>query len=260
MLWPIAMSQNLLANPWLTVYDARPAAGLRLFCLPFAGGGASVYRLWGRSLPPSVEVTAIQLPGRETRIRDPLVDRAEAMVARIADALATRFDRPYALYGHSMGALLSFEVIRELRRRGAPLPVHLFASARRAPHVPAKEENLHRLPDAQFVDGIRRRYNAIPDAVLAEKELMELFIPILRSDFALIETYAHRREDPVDVPISAFGGVDDRQATRQDLEPWAELTRGPFALRSFTGGHFFIQTHRDPVLRAVEEVLSARLR
>lgn len=246
------------ANPadrWLAYRDVNPRARVRMFCFPYAGGGASVYRGWGKSLPADIEVCPVQLPGRESRMREPAFDRSEPMVNAITDALQPYMDLPFVFFGHSMGAAVEFELARELRRRGQTLPLHIFVSGRRAPQTPAREEPIHALPEPEFLIKLRE-LNGTPEEVLQHEELMRLLTPILRADFAVNETYEFKEEEPFDFGISAFGGLGDEDVTREDVEAWQVHTRGRFRMRMLPGDHFFIHGSKDLVLEAVSRDLA----
>jgi medium-chain acyl-[acyl-carrier-protein] hydrolase len=241
---------------WLAYREVNPRARLRLFCFPYAGGGASIYRGWAALLPPDVEVCPVQIPGRETRLRDRPYDRLEPMIQALADTLPPYLDMPFAFFGHSMGALISYELSRELRRRGQPLPLHLFVSGRRAPHVPMREDPIYDLPDSEFKDELRE-LKGTPEEVLQHEELMNLLMPVLRADFAVNDTYAYVDEPPFDqVGISAFGGLGDEEVTREDVEAWREHTRGRFRARMLPGDHFFINSAKDLILESVARDLA----
>lgn len=240
---------------WLAYREVNPRARVRMFCFPYAGGGASAYRGWGSLLPGDVEVCPVQLPGRESRLRDKPFDAPEPLVEALADALDPYFDLPFVFFGHSMGGLLSFELARELRRRERSLPLHLFVSGRRAPHLPAREEPIHDLPEPEFLEKLRE-LNGTPEEVLKHQELMKLLIPILRADFAVNERYAFQEEEPFDIPISAFGGLGDEEVTREDVESWRQHTRGRFRVRMLPGDHFFIHGTRQLVTEAVARDLA----
>ena len=226
-----------------------------MFCFPYAGGGASTYRGWGASLPNDLEVCPVQLPGRESRLREPAFTSIESMVPAAADALAPYLNLPFVLFGHSMGAAISFALARELRRRGLPQPLHLFVSGRRAPHLPAREEPIHQLPDPEFMAKLRE-LNGTPEEVLQHAELMKLLLPILRADFAVNETHVFTAEEPFDFALSAFGGLGDEDVTREDLEAWRLHTRGRFRARMLPGDHFFVHSARDLILEAVARDLA----
>jgi medium-chain acyl-[acyl-carrier-protein] hydrolase len=240
---------------WLAYREANPRARLRMFCFPYAGGGASIYRGWSGLLPGDIEVCPVQLPGRESRLRDQPFDRPEPMIAAIADVLKSYQDLPFVFFGHSMGAMISFELAREMRRRGWKLPQHIFVSGRRAPQLPPRDEPIHDLPEAEFLEELRE-LNGTPEEVLQHTELMKLLLPILRADFAVNETYVYTEEEPFDFGISAFGGLGDVEVTREDVEAWRPHTRGKFRLRMLPGDHFFINATKDLVLEAVARDLA----
>ncbi len=252
------MSASAARDPWFPFVAANgpaAAAPVRLFCFPFAGAGASVFREWPAELPSSVGVFAVQPPGHETRIRETPLVSVESLVDAFLPALLPRLDRPFAFFGHSLGALVAYELARALRSRGAPLPGRLFVSGSRAPHRPKRAGLYHVLEGDAFVAGLRR-LGGTPERVLAEPELMELFEPMLRADFTMSETYERAPDDPLDVPIAAFGGTDDPEVEPGGLEAWEEHTRAPFTLERFPGDHFFLQSARTELLRAVALELS----
>jgi medium-chain acyl-[acyl-carrier-protein] hydrolase len=228
----------------------RPAARLRLVCLPWAGGGASGYRDWPAHLPDDVEVVAVQLPGRESRLVEPPVSSMELLVARLAAGLVGQLDRPFALFGHSMGALIAFELAGRLRSMGRE-PERLLVSGARAPHLPSRRtRDRHTLPDREFVSTVRE-LGGMPPEVLGSPDLLDLVLPALRADFALVETYTHRAGPVLHCPISAFGGVDDDDVAPGDLRAWSRHTTGPSRSHLLPGGHFFVNSSRGALLRIV---------
>jgi medium-chain acyl-[acyl-carrier-protein] hydrolase len=233
----------------------NPAPKLRLFCVPYAGRGASLYREWPDFLSPEVELCAYQLPGRESRLRDPLFTRIAGAVDEAAGIFEPYLDVPFALFGHSMGALICFELARRLRSRHGVVPVHLFLSARRAPQLPDPKPKLTPLRDEQFVAEMLRRYNGIPQGVLQDPELMELLLPALRADVEMLETYTYAPEAPLECPISAFGGCDDTQTSLDELAAWREHTSSQFQTKIFPGDHFFIQSKQTEILSEISRHL-----
>ncbi len=244
---------------WLTCATPKPNAALRLFAFPYAGAGTVVFRGWDSALPAQVEMNVVRLPGRETRLRETPFSTMPPLVSALADALIPALDKPFALYGHSMGGLVAFELTRELRRRGERMPLQLLISARRAPQLADPDTPLHPLSDAAFVKEMQRRYDSIPAAILNSPELLELFVPVLKADFAVIETYSYQAAPPLDVPIAVFGGTHDHVLRAGDLEGWAEQTSGAFALQKFVGGHFFIQSQQAAFLSAVNRIIARHL-
>jgi medium-chain acyl-[acyl-carrier-protein] hydrolase len=242
-------------RPALVCIGPRPAPRFRLLCVPYAGAGTAAYRAFPQAVPAWLEVWAVRLPARESRLTEaPLTD-----IRAVADTLLTEFTGdgpfgpagasavPYALFGHSMGALVCFELARTLRRHRLAEPVHLFVSGRRAPHIPDDLPAIHRLPMPEFLAAVQR-LNGIPEAVLAEPGLIELIAPALRADFAVCETYQHVVEPPLRYGISAFGGRSDPTTTPERLAAWSAETAGPFSIRLYTGDHFFLHTHHREIL------------
>jgi medium-chain acyl-[acyl-carrier-protein] hydrolase len=247
------------ANPWIMRFQPRPAPALRMFCFHHAGGGASGYRPWASALPAEVEICAVQLPGREGRLREQPYQRLSALVPVVSGVLEPLLDRPFVFFGHSLGALLAFEVARELARTGRPRPLHLYLSGRRAPTRPEPGPKLSHLPADALVAEVRRRWDGIPAMVLDEPELLQLLLPTLRADIALVETYAYVAGDALDCPISCFGGVDDPSLREADIAHWRDQTQAAFSHRMFPGGHFFVQSNREQVLTVVRDGLRTLL-
>lgn len=250
------MSTRPTTDRWITRPRPLPRARLRLFCLAHAGGGASAFRGWADALPADVEVCPVQLPGRENRIGEPAFDRLEPLVNALAQAIDPWLDLPYALFGHSNGALIGFELARLLRARGRPGPRHLFASGRRAPELPAETAPIHALPEAEFLAELEK-LGGLPAPLLEHRELLELLVPTLRADVAIHETYDFRDEAPLECPITAYGGAADPKVSHAQLEAWGRHTAGPFVMRIFPGGHFYLQEDRPPVLRTLSSDLQA---
>jgi len=235
------------ASPWLYHFDPNPKASVRLFCFPYAGGTALVYRTWAQRLPTGVEVVAIQLPGRATRMREPALSKLTDLIEPIASALAPLLDKPFAFFGHSMGALISFEVARFFRAQGRELPGHMFVSGRPAPQLKSERRPLYNLPTDELLVELQQ-LEGTPREVLEHPELMELMLPTLRADFSVCDTYEYTEEAPLACPITAFGGLQDSDISRRKVEAWREQTSATFTLRMFPGNHFFIHSHETLLL------------
>jgi surfactin synthase thioesterase subunit len=239
---------------------SQPVAGggvarRRLFCFPFAGGGATAFRGWSHELPRDLEVCAVVLPGRESRLRDAPIAEVSRLIPALAEGLAAQLDRPFALFGHSVGALVAFELARELRRRGARAPEHVFVSAFRAPTRANVNRVLHALPEPELLQELRS-YGGIPDAVLDSRELLDLVLPTIRADFALHETYVHRPEPPLATPLTVFGGTRDDKVKPEHLEGWQAQTTGRFRQELFAGDHFFLKSCRPQMSAVIAEELT----
>jgi medium-chain acyl-[acyl-carrier-protein] hydrolase len=227
------------SDRWLWPARPRSVAACRLVCLPYAGGSAPAYRAWIAGGIAGVETTAVQLPGRGSRLLEEPFRRVEPLVQALAEVVRPLTSEPYALFGHSMGALLGFELARALRRQGLPAPRRLFVSARRAPHLPPTKRGLHRLPDDQFLDELRR-LEGTPEEFFAEPELVQLALPALRADFELCDAYAYAPEPPLACPITAIGGTADPSVSAAALDAWREHTAGEFRRHLLPGGHFYL--------------------
>lgn len=242
-----------MAGAWIRRTKRVEPAGVTLFCLPFAGGGASAFRDWADGLPASVEVCPVHLPGREARFGEPAISDIDELVDPLVNGLTPHLDGPFALFGHSMGGLIAFEVADRLRRRGQA-PAWLFPSGTRAPHVPRRTEPRHVLPDDRFLVAVREM-NGTPPALLENPEILELMLPTLRGDFRLAETYRYRPRPPLECPVAAFGGRDDPDVPLEDVEAWRQQTAGRFELHMLPGDHFFIAPSRGELLRLIGERL-----
>jgi len=225
----------------------NPKAKARLFCFPFAGGSTLAYRAWSQQLPSGIELRPVRLPGREGRFKEACYRDAIPLAQALASGLSSYLDLPFAFFGHSMGALLAFELVRTLRRQGGPEPFCLMVSGREAPQIPFSRRPLHGLPAPAFIDELRN-YGGTPEVVLQHQELMELFLPMIRADFTINETYIHRFDAPLDCPIRAFGGEKDHLTSKADLNAWGQQTTGSFALHLFSGGHFYLNESEGPSL------------
>ncbi len=240
-------------SKWFVVPQARSQAKLRLFCLPFAGGSSAIFRRWPMELPESVEVWAVQLPGRGSRIKDPPYTQMQPLIRDLIEAIMPYLNQPYAIFGHSLGGLIGFELARQLRHQSKPL--WLGVSAVNAPQLPDPNPQLHLIPEAELVATLKS-YGGIPEGILDDPEMRQLFLPVIRSDFEVFETYTFQAGPVLACPISAFGGIKDvRIPDPTTLEAWQVQTTQSFKSHSFPGGHFFIQTHQSELLKALTQDL-----
>ncbi len=243
-------------NAWLRPVD--PHSRLRLLCLPWAGGGANEFRAWPAHLPPGVQVCPLLLPGRESRFREPPIRRMDALVDELVAALEA-VPAPFALYGHSMGAGIALALVQELHAQGLPLPTRLIVSGRAAPGASIGRA-LHRLPEDEFLQEIQTRYGGIPEQLLQERELLRLFLPTLRADLELLETWAPPPPLPLPIPIHASSGDADPVVGAAGLAAWGRYSGVGLSVRQFPGGHFFLKrADRTPdpgFLAYLREILS----
>jgi surfactin synthase thioesterase subunit len=252
------MIRSVAKTRWF--FEASPDGGVRsrLFCFPYAGGGANVYFHWrSRLLSKRIGVCAIQLPGRESRFSEPAMTDIGVLVCQICDSIEQYLDKPFSLFGHSMGTLIAFEIVRELERRRLRLPEWLLVSGSVAPHRRV-DESLHTLPERQFITAVTERYGGFPREVLANQDLIELVIPILKADFALIERYRFEVGATVPVKIAVFGGNADKAVPSRELLHWSDLVRNNETVHHvmFAGDHFFLNSERELVLTEVERLLA----
>ncbi|MWA04971.1 alpha/beta fold hydrolase [Actinomadura sp. LD22] len=231
---------------WIQYPLPNPDASLRLVCVPYSGGRASVFRRLAADLPRDVEVCAVELPGHGRRLGEAPMTRMRPLAERVADAVAEQVRPPFVLLGYSVGALIAFETARELVRRGGPGPNALFVAAARAPHLRSTRPPLHELSRSELIDGLHRlagRHNDLLD----NEELVDVMLPVLRADLGLDETYDHETcardpGGPLDCPIAAFGGGEDWTVSRPGLRAWREHTAGGFSATTLPGGHFFLDS------------------
>lgn len=241
-------------TPALVRLSARQLPGRRLFCMPYAGGGVAPFRLWHRTLPDDVEVIAVQLPGREARLRESPLSSIAQMVDSIVPGVLAMTDMPYAIFGHSMGALIAYELTTRLERMAACGPERLFASGRRAPDEVDSRPELHSLPTPRFLVDLQARYGAIPAPVLAEEELLDLLVPVVRADIRAVETY-RAATPPVRItsPVHVYGGADDHHPLPSQLAGWSRCAVGPVHVRVFPGNHFYLNEQREALTAEIAQ-------
>lgn len=226
---------------WIARLRPDPDAPTKLLCLHHAGGNPSNFRPWIPDVGGRFELFALRLAGRDARRLEAPATRMREIVEPLAEAVAPLFELgPLALFGHSLGALIGFELARELRRRELPRLRSLTVSGRRSPGGGGKTLRLHELPDHKFVKEVQRVYGGIPPAILAEPELLELTLPILRADLEVNETYEYRDEPALDTPIRAIGGTEDPHAIAEELAAWDRHTNAKFGWAQFEGEHFYL--------------------
>ncbi|MFO1417433.1 MAG: alpha/beta fold hydrolase [Methylotetracoccus sp.] len=233
----------------------RCGPGLDLYCLPYAGGSAAIYRSWTNAISPDIAAKAIELPGRGRRFAEPPTRDLRALVATLMDQIDLRAGRPFAFFGHSMGALLAFELARAVRRESRRTPIFLFVSACRAPQVRRRDEPRHTWSDARLIDELRR-LNGTPAELLDNEELLGLLLPVLRADLGICDGYRYEPEPPLDCPILAFGGLEDEQVSATEIAAWSEQTRTRFDLQMLPGDHFFLNASQSLLLQAINAHLA----
>ncbi len=244
---------------WIAFRVPRRNPRLRLFCLPYAGGGATAYRSWAERLPETIEVCPIQLPGRETRIREDPPRHVHDLLDSLVEALGPWIDLPFAVFGHSLGAILAYALARELKDPAGDRLVHLLVSGRRSPSSPSRFAPLHPLPSGEFRRHLAR-LGGTPPELLRDDELMSLVEPRLRADFEMDDTYAPPSAAPkLSCPVTAFGGAGDWTVSQAELDAWHEVTNGTFRSRVLPGDHFTVLGAESGLTKRVGEELALHL-
>jgi medium-chain acyl-[acyl-carrier-protein] hydrolase len=242
-------------SPWFIAPRRNAEAEARLFCFPYAGGGIPVFRGWAEALP-GVEVCVASLPGRGSRLHErPLSDLA-TLVEQLEQAFRPPDGKPFAFYGHSLGARLAFELAQRLRNNEQPLPAHLFLAACPAPHCPRRAATIHALPRDALIAALQGR-GALPDDVVTHPELLQLVLPALQADIALLETAQYREQPPLPCPITVFGASGDDQVSQAELAAWSAHTTAAFQQLLIPGAHLFLHESRELLLQMIRENLPA---
>ena len=226
------------SGAWVKRSAGSPAPWARLFCFPHAGGGASSFNGWRKLLPAGIELAAIQLPGREDREAEPAVTDIGGLIAALLPHIEPLTGLPFLFYGHSLGAIVAFDLMREMRRHGFPSPLALMVSGRRAPQLPLSHEAYGLAPDGAFADYLRLM-GATPEAVLQRTHWRDQLFPTIRADLNMSDLYEYAQEPPLDCPIHCFPGLDDPLVSAAEWHGWAAQTGAGFALTELAGGHFF---------------------
>ncbi len=246
-------------NSEFVVTRAKPEAGSRLFCFPHAGGGPVAFYDWSERLGAEIEVVCLQYAGRGARLREKPCTSVEGLVEEIAGGFEEFRDKPFTFYGHSFGGIVAFELARWMRSAGLPGPLHLIVGATRAPQLPSPYTPIAELPDGEFVESVQTRYGGIPAAIYRDPEVLEMFLPAMRADFLAYEAYRFRQEDPLEIPITAFGGREDPAVQLESLEEWALHTVAGFDINVLPGGHFFPTVSASELIAALQIRIEAQL-
>lgn len=247
------------ATDWFCHAKAEAIEAHTLFCFPFAGGGAAVWHPWATNLEGAANVVGVRLPGRESLVNVPPLDSIDKMVEEIGKRLTIPEGQSFSFFGHGMGALLAFELVRYLRRAGQPLPSGLIVCASRAPFLPDRMSKVGDLPDRDFVQAIEDRFGAIPSELQEHPELIELLLPAFRADVRACESYQYVNEPPLDIPILALGAAQDALVGLNEVRAWRALTATRFEVGFFSGKHFFVQLAATAVCRRIARFVAGPL-
>ena len=248
-------AKSVQQQSWFGNHVSNPDAKLRLFCFPYAGGD-QVFRRWEQHLPETVELYSVRLPGRGMRLKEPPFTSMVPLVRAIAENIIPLLDKPFALFGHSMGAKTSFELARELKRTYDINPVHLFVGGSSSPEIVPSTPPTYDLPDPEFIESLRK-LNGTPREVLENQELIQIILPILRADITLCQTYTYSPGPALDCPITVYSGLEDQEVDREGLEAWRKQTNSSFSLYQLPGDHFFLRTSQTLLLNLLSRELRA---
>lgn len=244
------MISNIINSKCVSLDEPKPFSEIRLFCFPYAGGGASLYSFWNESMPNNIEVCPIQLPGREERIMELAIDNIYALIENIVIELEPWLNKKFAFFGHCMGAKISFELTKALSKKKY-YPQTIFVSACEAPHIPERYP-IYNLSDDEIV---RRLSAGTSEEVLNNRELINYLLPNLRKDFHLSDTYLSKDTTPVECSITAFCGTEDDRIDKDNVMLWEDYTNSLFRLYDIKGDHFFVKTSKEEILSHIHREL-----
>ncbi|MFN6465924.1 MAG: beta-ketoacyl synthase N-terminal-like domain-containing protein [Nostoc sp. DedVER02] len=242
-------------QPWFKVSQKNPKPLFRLFCFPYTGGGASTFDSWLEKFPSEIEICPIQLPGRENRINESPFTKLKPLIETLTPLFQPYLDVPFGFFGHSMGALLSFELAREFRRKNWTAPAYLFVGGCRPPQTPDLDSPIHILPETKLIQ-VLSSYKGIPEQILQDSELMQMCIPTIRADFKILETYFYTKQEPLESQIYAFGGLQDSKVSLQELADWEKQTQVNFSLKMLTGEHLFLSSAENEIISNIKEAIN----
>lgn len=242
-----------MKDVWLTSINDSRNPSHQLFCVPYAGGGVSIFRPWRKYLAPEIAAYAIQLPGRESRFTEPPISDLMTIAKASAEAISRICDRPFSIFGHSLGAAIAYEITVDLEARGLK-PEQLFISGRQSPDRKSLRAPISHLPDLEFIEQLKG-YNTTPPEIFENREIVELLLPMLRADFSMAENYQHQINSKVYAPIIALGSKGDIWLTPQSISEWSQKTDGSFSSHWFEGGHLYLNQETEPLVRYIQEIL-----
>ena len=226
-----------------------------MFCFSYAGGSAQIFKTWGDILPAEIEVCAIQLPGRAGRFREPRYTSVSTAVSALTGEIEHLANKPFALYGHSLGAAMAFEMGLSLEKRGRG-PRLVAASGMMSPTNPSKEPAIYHLPDAQFRQKVKE-FDGTPKEILEHEELMDLMMPLLKADFTMADTYVYQPGRILSCPLHVHAGTEDPHTDEEGLLDWKNFTSAGFSQKTFQGDHFFVNSLTKPVLEDLAQKLTS---
>jgi medium-chain acyl-[acyl-carrier-protein] hydrolase len=246
-------------SKWLVRSGVNKNVDFRLFCFSYAGGNAATFRRWHNKFTDNVEVVSIQLPGRANRFGEPVITEMEPLVDQVLNAVSGCLDKPYALFGHSLGSRIAFQLAVECSKNGLRMPCHFIASASRSPDLPIGIGDIYKLPDEEFLTEMGK-LNGTPLSILKNKELMQMLLPQLKADFCLAYEYQYADDIKLDIPVSVFGGEEDTDIAYSQLQSWDKYFVTPPDITMFEGGHFFIEDENSGIVDKVNLIINDAMR
>lgn len=245
----------MIHSPWYLEYKKNPRAAIRLFCFHHSGGGASIYYSWIKHLSPHIEMIPIQLPGRENRFMEPLTNNLKNILNALNEGFYLYKDKPFFVFGHSLGGLIAFEFIKSIYQHYSLYPRHIIISATKAPHMPFRMKALSPLGNKALKEELKI-YNGIDERILNNDELFDLFLPVLKTDFSISERYQYQSMDATRLPcdILHLSGNQDVSVNAEEIQAWRAHTTGKFEHISFSGGHFFIKEHQKNIIKLINQI------
>ncbi|EGM76589.1 Putative thioesterase involved in non-ribosomal peptide biosynthesis [Rheinheimera sp. A13L] len=247
----------MVDNRWFCIPRPVRQPKLRLFCFPYAGGSATTYYPWAAMLSSEVELVAIQPPGRSSRINETAYSDMRQLVDNLIENIVPLLNVPFIFFGHSLGSRVAYELATRLKARQLPTPMQFFASGSRAPHIAGEKKQLYDLPDDAFISELQS-LNGTPEEVLQNRELMQLFLPLLRADFQIADTYVSDKT-VLNCPITVLAGTEDVGIKPGHLESWKELTSCAGEIHYVPGDHFFIEKNKQLVFHILSEKIESTL-
>lgn len=238
---------------WYIAYKKNPLATIRLFCFHHAGGGASAYYPWIGYLSSHIEMIAIQFPGRENRFTEPLNNNINDIITQLSEGFNIYKNKPFLVFGHSLGALITYEFVKSINKLYTVYPQNMIISATKAPHLPFKMKHLSHLDNKDLIEELKV-YNGIDERMLNNDEHLELFLPIIRNDFSIYENYRFSESNPFPCDILALSGAQDKTVTQEEILEWSAYTAGSFKHLSFPGTHFFINNNQKCIIEIINQI------
>lgn len=246
-------------HDWYIEHKKNPDASIRLFCFHHSGGGASTYYPWRDYLSFHIEMISIQLPGRENRFTEPLNNNVQDIAFQLSEKFFIYKDKPFFVFGHSLGGLIAFEFIKAVNQLYSLYPRHMIVSAIKAPHLPLRRKNLSQL-DNNTLKKELKIYNGIDERILNDTDLLELFLPIIRNDFSIYENYSFLDVGPLPCDLLVLSGDQDQTVNQEEILAWSKYTTGKFEHMSFSGKHFFIKDHKEKLLEIINQIGESHIR